>query len=187
MRRKIFKAILFIIFFINIYGVNNYEKFEESYVEIRCGQLKDGFFPIKFDTENEEVYVGLKSLFYFLELYDVEVNLNNLTVMYNVLGENKKIKLKPEECFEADDELYVSTDILKSKFKFKNISFDYTMLGLRLVPEFILPYEEREKGKVERLRLRAKKELEKKKDFIKMPRRFITPGFSEPLPLKITL
>lgn len=177
MRRKIFKAILFIIFFINIYGVNNYEKFEESYVEIRCGQLKDGFFPIKFDTENEEVYVGLKSLFYFLELYDVEVNLNNLTVMYNVLGENKKIKLKPEECFEADDELYVSTDILKSKFKFKNISFDYTMLGLRLVPEFILPYEEREKGKVERLRLRAKKELEKKKDFIKMPRRFITPGF----------
>lgn len=177
MKHSFYIICIFFIFILHCYGIDNYNNFQESYVEIRCGKLKDGFFPIRYDEENEEVYIGLKTLFYFLELYDVDVDLESLNISYNVFGENKKIKLKSHESFIDDDELYVSTKVLKDKFKFKNINFDFSMLGLGIVPDFILPYEERERSKIERLRLEAKKELEKKKDFIEMPKRFITPGF----------
>lgn len=67
MKHSFYIICIFFIFILHCYGIDNYNNFQESYVEIRCGKLKDGFFPIRYDEENEEVYIGLKTLFYFLE------------------------------------------------------------------------------------------------------------------------
>ena len=175
------KYILIVISFLSLFvtasGVENYETFDESYAEIRCGQLRNSFFPMRYDGENEKVYIGITALFYFLELYDVETDLDKLTVSYTVKGEKKKIKLDEREAFILDDELYVEMDSLKEKFDFRNITFDYSMLTLSLIPTFLLPNEERAQGKIDRLRFDAQKDEDTKDDYIIMGRKVLTPGF----------
>ena len=175
------KYILIVISFLSLFvtasGVENYETFDESYAEIRCGQLRNSFFPMRYDGENEKVFIGVTALFYFLELYDVETDLDKLTVSYTVKGEKKKIKLDERNAFVLDDELYVEMDTLKKKFDFRNITFDYSMLTLSLIPNFLLPNEERAQGKIDRLRFDAQKDEDTKDDYIIMGRKVLTPGF----------
>lgn len=178
MKGNYFKLLMiFILICSTTFGIDNYESFDEPYVEIRCGLLRDSFFPIRYDSENEKVYIGINMLFYFLELYDVETDFENRKVSYTIKGEKQKIKLTPEESFVANEELYVDTETLKEKFNFRNITFDYSMLSLSLIPNFLLPHEEREQGKIERLRFDANKDEKAKDDYIVMERKLLTPGF----------
>lgn len=178
MKGNYFKLLMiFILIFSTTFGVENYKSFDEPYVEIRCGRIRDSFFPIRYDSENEKVYIGINMLFYFLELYDVETDFENRKVSYTIKGERKKVKLTSEESFVDSEELYVDTEALKEKFDFRNITFDYSMLSLSLIPNFLLPYEEREQGKIERLRFDADKDEKAKDDYMVMERRVLTPGF----------
>lgn len=176
-----FKTILIILCFVSMFhisvSVEDYQSLDEVYVEIRCGQLRNSFFPIKYDGEKDKVYLGINALFYFLELYDVDTDLENMKVSYAVKGEKKKINLKSNEAFVNNDELYVDTETLKNKFDFRNITFDYSMLSVGIIPNFLLPYEEREKGKIQRFRLDANKNEQIKNDYMVMDRKFLTPGF----------
>ena len=75
-----------------------------------------------------------------------------------------------------ENELYIELSILKEKFNFKSATFFPESLKLIIEPRFELPYEKREKGKIERLRLDLDREEEAKQIDIEMPKKLITPG-----------
>lgn len=175
-KSRLYILILMMFCFIKTYSLENYQNFEDSYVQINAKNLKDDFFMIKFDSETEEVYIGLNTFFYFLELYTIDINLKKKMVYGTLNKKNIKISFSDEESFVLDGELYVNINSLEKKLFFKNVNFDFSALRLNTEPTFILPYEEREKAKVERLRLDSRKVEENKKIDIEMPRKAITPG-----------
>ncbi|NME36200.1 hypothetical protein HF862_06385 [Fusobacterium sp. FSA-380-WT-3A] len=171
------KKIIFIFIFLSqfIYSLSNYKNFEDSYIEIKCGELKDSFFMIKYDIENEKVYIGLNSLFYFLEIYNLEIDLKNRQVKGNFDDKNIDIKFNDNDSFIMDNSIYIDINSLKEKLNFKVADFDFSLLTLTLVPNFSLPYEIREKSKIERLRLDEEK-LEEEID-VNMTSKIFSPGF----------
>ena len=62
-----------------------------------------------------------------------------------------------------ENELYVELDALAKKLNFKSTTFSPESLKLIIEPRFELPYEKREKGKIERLRLDLNREEERKR------------------------
>lgn len=126
---------------------------EDAYVEIKSKNIGDDFFFAKYDIENDEIYVGLKTLFYFLELYSVQVDTKTYEVKGEIDGKKVDIQLPKENCIVIDDDIYVPINILKEKLNFSDVTWSSQDLKLNLTPNFKLPYEEREKSKVERLRL----------------------------------
>ena len=87
------KIILFLLLLTQItYPIENYNDFEDSFIQIKCGELKDSFFMVKYDIENNQVYVGLNSLLYFLEIYSLEMDLKNMKFYGNL--DNKTIDVK---------------------------------------------------------------------------------------------
>lgn len=168
--------ILLLMCFASTFAVENYEEFEDSYVQINAKNLKDDFFMVKYNGNTNEVFVGMNTLFYFLELYTLEVNLEKRIVFGELNKKDIKVHFNEDESFVTEDELYVDINSLKKKLFFKNASFDFSSLKLDLEPDFILAYEEREKGRVERLRLDSRKTEENRKLDFEMPRKLITPG-----------
>jgi len=83
-------VIFTIIFNVSYSFTGDYKNYEEAYVEIRARRKMDDFFMVKYDYENDRVYVGIKSLFYFLELYNVEVNTKTGLVSGEIAGKNFK-------------------------------------------------------------------------------------------------
>ena len=67
-----FRTFLMCIFiYILIFKVsfsNVGENTEEVYLQIRAEKLLNDFFMVRYDYETEKMYVGLNTLFYFLEL-----------------------------------------------------------------------------------------------------------------------
>ncbi|WP_300390711.1 hypothetical protein [Fusobacterium sp.] len=173
------KKIIFILIFfcfIKTYSKIEIENVSDSYIQINVKNLTDNFFMVKYDEMTEDVYVGLNSLFYFMELYDIEIDLKNRKIQGKIDNKNLNISFSEEESFESEGELYVNIQVLKERLPFKNIEFDFSALKLNLEPEFTLPYEKREKGKLERLRLDSRKKNSNKKIDFEMPRKLITPG-----------
>ena len=168
--------ILLLMCFASTFAVENYEEFEDSYVQINAKNLKDDFFMVKYNGNTDEVFVGMNTLFYFLELYTLEVNLEKKIVFGELDKKDIKVHFDEDESFVVEDELYVDINSLKKKLFFRNAKFDFASLKLELEPEFILAYEEREKGRVERLRLDSRKTEENRKLDFEMPRKLITPG-----------
>lgn len=168
-------VILFFIFSYLAYPISNYESFEDSYIQIKCGKLKDSFFMVKYDIENDEIYIGLNSLFYFLEIYTLEINLKNMQVYGTLNEKNINVKFTTDEAFVTDGSIYANIKSIKEKLDFKSINFDFSLLSLSLEANFTLPYEIREKSKIERLRF--EKEGEENRADILMPSKFISPGF----------
>lgn len=159
-----------------IYGAEQENLLEDYYVQINVKDLKDNFFMIKYNASSDEVYVGLNSLFYFMELYTLEINADKRRISGEINKKNINIVFESDECEIMENELYVNLSALKRKLNFKTAAYNSETLKIVLEPDFQLPYEEREKGKIERLRLQQNKEEEAGKLDIKMPRRLITPG-----------
>ena len=168
--------ILMLCCFMKIYSIENYESFEDYYIQINVKNLKDDFFMIKYDVMSDDAYVGLNSLFYFLELYNINVDLDKKELIGTLNGKNISVTFSNDESFELEGELYINIKSLEKKLFFKNVNIDFSSLKLNLDTEVILPYEEREKGKLERLRLNSRKKKDDRKYDLEMPRKLITPG-----------
>lgn len=168
--------ILFFLFLKIAYPITNYENFEDSFIQIKCGNLKDSFFMIKYDMENNRVYIGLNSLFYFLEIYTLEVQVERMRVVGTLDKKEVDINFNKNEAFILDNSLYVDLEAIEKKLNFKKITFDYENLSISMTPNFTLPYELREKSKIERLRLDSQNVGEDELDIV-MPAKLLTPGF----------
>lgn len=168
--------LLFILIAQLTYPIENYEEFEDSFIQIRCGELKDSFFMIKYDIENDRAYVGLNSLFYFLEIYSLEMDLKNMRVLGNLDNKTIDVKFNSDEAFVTENSIYADLNSIQKKFDFKSVNFDFSLLSLTLVANFSLPYEQREKSKIERLRLDELNQEIGEIDMA-MPPKFISPGF----------
>lgn len=179
MKRKVRDKIFFLFFLLllfsnKIYGENR-ETLDDAYVEIHSKKLKDDFFLVKYDFDRDKVFVGLKTLFYFLEIYTVEINLEDRSIEGEIDGKKIDIKFSQNECKVIDDDLYVDLNIIKNKLPFDEAEWSGENLKLTLNPTFVLPYEEREKSKVERLRLNDQK-LNKKYRVVRNKNTLISPG-----------
>ena len=171
------KIILFLLLLSQItYPIENYNDFEDSFIQIKCGELKDSFFMVKYDIENNQVYVGLNSLFYFLEIYSLEIDLKNMKVYGNLDNKTIDVKFDSNEAFVMDNSIYANISSIQEKLNFKSISFDFSLLSLTLVANFPLPYEQREKSKIDRLRLDEENHQDNKID-MEMKSQLISPGF----------
>lgn len=158
------------------YPIENYNDFEDSFIQIKCGELKDSFFMVKYDIENNQVYVGLNSLLYFLEIYSLEIDLKNMKVYGNLENKTIDVKFDSNEAFVMDNSIYANISSIQEKLNFKSISFDFSLLSLTLVANFPLPYEQREKSKIDRLRLDEENHQDNKID-MEMKSQLISPGF----------
>ena len=68
-KRKLLLSLVFLMLVSkSLYSIENYENFEDSYIQISAKKIKDDFFMVKYDYNNEEVYIGMNALFYFMEL-----------------------------------------------------------------------------------------------------------------------
>ncbi|MGL5595150.1 MAG: hypothetical protein ACRDDH_14560, partial [Cetobacterium sp.] len=148
---------------------------DEAYIGIKSKSLKDDFFMARYDLENDQIYIPIKGLFYFLEIYSIDVDFKKRTVEFLVDNEKYKVEVKSGKSFVIDDDIYVELKVLENDFKFKKSSWSSQDLKLTLNPDFTLPFEIREKGKVERLRLNEKKEDEEF-NIIKPEKRILAPG-----------
>lgn len=158
------------------YPIENYNDFEDSFIQIKCGELKDSFFMVKYDIENNQVYVGLNSLLYFLEIYSLEIDLKNMKVYGNLDNKTIDVKFDSNEAFVMDNSIYANISSIQEKLNFKSISFDFSLLSLTLVANFPLPYEQREKSKIDRLRLDEENHQDNKID-MEVKSQLISPGF----------
>lgn len=173
---KIFFTALVMCFSTLTYSAEQEKNFEDYYVQINVKDLKDSFFMIKYDNLHDEVYVGLNSLFYFMELYALEVDIDKKRVFGEINKNKISATFEPNEYEVMENELYVKLSALKERLNFKTASYSPEALKISLEPDFQLPYEEREKGKIERLRLESSREEESEKIDVEMPRKLITPG-----------
>ena len=175
------KKIIFIIIsslflsFIS-YGMGEEQGLEDYYLQINVKNLKDDFFMVKYDGLNEKVYIGLNSFFYFLELYALDIDIKRKKLSGDIDGKDISISFEDGEYVIMENELYVELDALAKKLNFKSTTFSPESLKLIIEPRFELPYEKREKGKIERLRLDLNREEERKKIDIEMPKKIVTPG-----------
>lgn len=131
---------------------------------------------VKYDIENNQVYVGLNSLLYFLEIYSLEIDLKNMKVYGNLDNKTIDVKFDSNEAFVMDNSIYANISSIQEKLNFKSISFDFSLLSLTLVANFPLPYEQREKSKIDRLRLDEENHQDNKID-MEMKSQLISPGF----------
>lgn len=150
---------------------------EDIYVEIRANKLTDSFFRAKYDSDTNKLYIGATSLFYFLEIYDINVDLENKKVSF--MADDREISntIPNNDCFIMDDELFIDKNAYIKDLHFKKIIFNYNYLRLDVIPNFTLPIEERTQGKLARLRLENSEFEENGIKKITMPRKFIDSGF----------
>lgn len=174
-KKIIYFSLLILIFTNTIFAIKDYNQFENSYIEVKCGKLKDNFFLVKYDEKDKQIYIGVSSLYFFLEIYNINVDLKNMSVKF--LENNKTVYLNSNEAFVEDDDLFVNIESLKTKFDFKSVNFNSSMLILNLIPNFLLPYEQRNLASVRRLKFDNLKREDDNYPVIAMKRKFITPGF----------
>lgn len=152
------------------------ERLEDVYLQIRAEKLYNDFYMIKYDVDEDKIYIGLNSFFYFLELYSLEVDLIEERVIGKIGNKNIKIKFNKENYFIENEEMYVESSALIKELNLKYIRLDLSVLTLDVKANFLLPYEEKEKSRLERLRLDGIKEEEIDKYDIVMEDRFFQPG-----------
>lgn len=172
---KIIFTTLFICFSLFSYGEEQ-NSFEDYYVQINAKNLKDDFFLVKYDISNDEIYIGINSLFYFLEIYTLETDIKNKKISGEINNYKINIKFNNNEVEIIDNELFINLETLKEKLNFNRATYNSESLTVDIEPNFELPYELREKGKIERLRLEYNKEVERKKVDIEIPKKLVTPG-----------
>lgn len=151
-------------------------KLEDVYLQIRAEKLYNDFYMVKYDAIEDKIYIGLNSFFYFLELYSFEVNLDEKKVVGRIGTKNIKIDLEQYDYFIENEEVYLESSVLVKELDFRYIRLDLSLLTLEVKANFLLPYEEKEKSKLERIRLDGIKEEKNEKYDIAMKSSFIQPG-----------
>lgn len=175
-KKIIFVIVCSIFFSFTSYGIDEQQELEDYYLQLNIKNLKDDFFMVKYDNLTEKVYIGINSFFYFLEIYNLDIDIKRKRVVGNIDGEDINIFFKDNECLVIENELYIELSVLSKKLNFKSAVFNPEFLKLNIEPRFELPYEKREKGKIERLRLDLNREIDEKKIDVEMPKKIITPG-----------
>lgn len=178
--KKIF--LLMLLLFSKTFSVENtkpsinIKDFEDSFIEVKAKKLTDNFFMVKYNYESNQIFVGINSLIYFLELYSLNVDTENKIISGEIGNKKVNVKLNCTDCFVLDDDLYVSLEVLKNCLCFKEAKFNFSTLILTLEPNFTLPYEEREESKIARMKLDGERESVYSEYDYEMPRKLITPG-----------
>lgn len=167
-------AIFFLFFSFEILAEES-KQLDEAYIEIKSKSLKDDFFMARYDFENDQIYIPIKGLLYFLEIYSFDIDLERKKVEFQIDNEKYKAEIKSGKSFIIDDDIYVELKVLGEDFKFKSPMWSSQDLKLILEPDFTLPFEIREKGKIERLRLNDRKEDEAF-NLVKPENKILAPG-----------
>lgn len=167
-------AIFFLFFSFEILAEES-KQLDEAYIEIKSKSLKDDFFMARYDFENDQIYIPIKGLLYFLEIYSFDIDLERKKVEFQIDNEKYKAEIKSGKSFIIDDDIYVELKVLGEDFKFKSPMWSSQDLKLILEPDFTLPFEIREKGKIERLRLNDRKEDETF-NLVKPENKILAPG-----------
>lgn len=167
---------LYLLLFNYTFSKINVEELEDVYLQIRAEKLYDDFYMIKYDANTDKIYIGLNSFFYFLELYSLEIDLEKERVVGKIGNENIKINFNEDNSFIENEEIFLESSILIKELNLKYIRLDLSVLTLDVKANFLLPYEEKEKSKLERLRLDGVKEEEGKNYDIMMENSFLQPG-----------
>lgn len=150
---------------------------DDVYLQVKAEKLVNDFFMIKYDYTTDEAYIGLNSFFYFLELYGMKVDNKNYAVDGIVDGQRLYAKFNKNEAFvDSEGELYVKSSSLIEKLEFEYIRFDMSTLTLDVKTKFLLPYQEKELGRIQRLRLEGRKEADPNSYDLEMKRSLINPG-----------
>ena len=119
----LFFIISLFIFFIKDISAQDELELDEAYIEIKSKGLKDDFFMVRYDYASDEVYIPIKALFYFLEIYSVKVDFDKKITEIEVDTEKKIFKLEGEKSLILDGDLYVELENLKKSFKFKDVNW----------------------------------------------------------------
>ena len=85
---SIIGIIVFLLGTQTVYTQNTEKDIEDVYLEIRAERLNDDFYMIKYDNSKNEAYIGLKSFFFFLQLFSLDVNTQNYTVSGMINGKD---------------------------------------------------------------------------------------------------
>lgn len=169
--------VLLVVLNFNLVYPQTTDNIGDVYLQIRAEKLIDNFFMIKYDYIEEEPYIGLNSLFYFLELYNLEIDSKNYTVDGRINGQELYAKFTKNEAFvDENGEMYVKSSSLIEKLEFEYIRFSMSSLILDIKTKFLLPYQEKELGKIQRLRLEGSKVKDPDSYDIEMKRQLISPG-----------
>ena len=152
------------------------ESLETPYLQIRVKKLRDDFFEVKYNFSTDEYYIGLNALFYLLEIFTLDIDSAKREVSGNLDGKKIDVRFPVDKSFEMNGELYVAPELLKEYLNFSQVSYNPNILSLELQPSFTLAYEQREKGKLERMRL-DRKAGEKVKNYnYEMKGKILRPG-----------
>lgn len=167
---------IFFVLFSNSFSLENIEELEETYVQLKIKKLRDDFFLIKYDSLNDKIYIGVNALLYFMQIYSLNVNLESRRIEGKINEKKIDVKLAKKETFIDSKELYVSLEELKKALEFEYIDYNPLILSIDAKPRYILPYEIKEKGKIERLRLQNKNGAQEEVYDIKSESKLIRPG-----------
>lgn len=168
--------ILFLILPLKSYSQIDVESLETTYIQIKAKKIKDDFFEVKYNFSNDEFFIGLNNLFYLLEIFTLDIKADKREVNGELDGKKINIKFPLEKSFEENGELYVSPEVLKEYLNFSQVNYNSAILSLELQPNFTLAYEQREKGKLERMRLDRKTNIENKNYNYEMKGKILRPG-----------
>ena len=67
----------------------------------------------------------MNALFYFMELYGLEVNTENKSISGKLEGKNINVSFSDDEAYVLDGELYVNSKALEKKMDFTSIKYDF--------------------------------------------------------------
>lgn len=151
------------------------ENIDEAYIEVKCKELKDDFFMVRYDFEKDIVYVGLKSFLYFLEISTLNVDLETGMVSGYIEGKKIDVQLEKEDGYKIEDDIFVTKETLIKKFNFNEAIWNSEELKLELDSNFELPYEIREKKELLRLRMENENKNKNYK-VVRDKKRMIAPG-----------
>lgn len=168
--------ILFIVLQLKTYSQIDVDSLETTYIQIKVKKIKDDFFEVKYNFSTDEYYIGLNTLFYLLEIFTLDINAQKREVTGELDGKRISIKFPEDRSFEENGELYITPDLLKEYLYFSQANYNPNILSLELQPSFTLAYEQREKGKLERMRLDNKTNNKVKNYNYEMRGKLLRPG-----------
>lgn len=169
-------VLLYVIFSFSIFSMDR-ENIIDGNMDLKINSLKEEFYPLYIDEIKDQGYLGLKALFYTLELNEIEVNLDKLEIIGELPNKEKiNWKFNDEVAFVENDDIYINLNSLNEVFPVKSIDFDLNMLNITIKLGFKLPSDIRYEQEIKRKNILKKTQLEKSKEDYKTNKNLITPG-----------
>ncbi|MGL5126535.1 MAG: carboxypeptidase-like regulatory domain-containing protein [Fusobacteriaceae bacterium] len=166
--------IIFVFFILS----NLVFSFEEAYVEIKAKNLKNSFFMIQYDYEQDIPYVGVEALKDFLEIKTLEWDKKNRVLSGKFSEEDSNVQItvpKPSEGLPEDD-VYLTLEELSEIFKLKEHRWESSSLKIEIVPDYKLTYELVREAEQRIKKLENKKNNDEKYVDVYGEKRLLAPG-----------